>query len=305
MTQKVPIDFLFEGSIPTRADLVVAAQFPRASRKTIARLFSDGVVAIEGKKAKKGDSVPPGSRVTLSALPLSENEKRPVANPTLVVPVLFEDESIIAVNKPANCHCHPIEPGENGTVANFLAAHFPVCLPSSDDPREGGLVHRLDKDTTGVLIAAKSQSVWRRFRDCFRDGVIQKQYLALVSGKVGSNSVEKPILQKGSRAITDDAGLPASTSWEPFEHLPAHTLLRCSSRTGRRHQIRLHLAEKGHPIAGDHLYGGEELKHAATHGQFLHAESMSFPHPITGTTTKIDAPLSEQQNELLEKLRRS
>ena len=304
MKPNAPLEFVYKGAEPTRADLAIATEFPNSSRAKITLLFERRDVVINGKTAQKGDTVLPGSCVTLKSIPASLEDLKPIPNPTLSINVLFEDDSLVVLNKPAGYHCHPMQPGEDNTLANFLAASFPSCQGTSDDIRECGLVHRLDRDTTGVVIAAKTSKTWKDIRNSFKNAHIDKHYLALVSGQVGTGSSTEPISQAGAKAKLDHQGLPASTSWEPIETFSGHTLLRCQSRTGRRHQIRIHLANADHPIVGDPLYGGASLEHPATQGQFLHAESISFPHPTTNAPFQVEAPLSKHQADLLEFLRR-
>ena len=167
---------------------------------------------------------------------------------------------------------------------------------------EAGLVHRLDTFTSGVLIAARNERVWTAMRALFSAKAVEKTYIALVAGQVTSGSCDGPLSRRGSHVCVTQTGLPARTEWQPLERLGGFTLLRCATHHGRRHQVRVHLAHVGHPIAGDAKYGGAALPDLA--GQFLHASTVTFVHPIDNKQLMVRAPLTAAQEALLARLRR-
>jgi 23S rRNA pseudouridine1911/1915/1917 synthase len=180
------------------------------------------------------------------------------------------------IDKPAGVPSQPLRAGELGTIANAIALRFPECAAIGDDPRDGGLVHRLDIGTSGVLVAARTAQTYRALRDAFRAGEVTKHYVAITDGRPVSRDCDAPLAQRGKRVAVDLAdGLAAYTEIAVDRAAPAHALVRCLARTGRMHQIRAHLAHVGAPITGDTLYGGAPL--AGHDGFFLHAASIALP----------------------------
>jgi 23S rRNA pseudouridine1911/1915/1917 synthase len=187
----------------------------------------------------------------------------------------------------------PLRAGELGTAASAIAARFPECAAIGDDPRDGGLVHRLDIGTSGVLVAARTEAAYRALRDAFGGGLVDKQYLAITDGRPVARECDAPLAQRGKRAVVDHGGgLPAYTEFAVQEAGPAHALVRCTARTGRMHQVRAHLAYTGAPITGDELYGGAPL--AGFEGFFLHAARIALPLPGAGGPLVVEAPEPER-----------
>jgi 23S rRNA pseudouridine1911/1915/1917 synthase len=209
--------------------------------------------------------------------------------------LLYVDEAIVAMVKPPGMPTHPLRPGERGTLANALVARHPECAEVSDDPREGGVAHRLDRDTSGVVLAARSRVAWTSLRRAFADGAVAKEYLALVAGQPAAHGrIDAPIVHVGKRARVarsrDLDAQPAATAYEVLAHGHDLSLLRATTSSGRMHQVRVHLMHLGHPIVGDALYGGPPPA-PGTHGHFLHASAITFPHPTTGKRLSLEAPL--------------
>ena len=219
--------------------------------------------------------------------------------------MLYADDHMVVVSKPAGMPSHPLRAGELGTAANGLVARYPACAAIGDDPREAGLVHRLDGGTSGALVCALDRATWERLRAAFTAGAVDKEYLALVEGRPVADGCEAPLTQAGSpggsRAVVDGRGQPASTTWQIAEPLAHHTLLTCRAQTGRMHQVRAHLAHCGTPIAGDVLYGGAPIADLA--GFFLHAASITLPQPTPGQRVEVRAPLPEDRAALLARFR--
>ena len=278
-----------------RVDKALARSYPSAGRRQLAELFDEGAVRVNGKKAKKGDRVAVGDAIELTREPVSGDALRPVADPTVVLEVLVERPDLIAIAKPAGVPSQPLRAGELGTIANGIAARYPECAAIGDDPRDGGLVHRLDIGTSGVLLAARTPEAYRKLRDAFGAGEVDKLYLAITDGRPVARESDEPLAQRGKRAVVDHTdGLVAHTEFTVLAATDTHALVRCHATTGRMHQVRAHLANVGAPITGDALYGGEPLHEndgagsagavSAAEGQrggiddgfFLHASRLAY-----------------------------
>jgi 23S rRNA pseudouridine1911/1915/1917 synthase len=268
----------FTADEPGRIDKALAKAFPGAGRKALAELFDEGAVRVRGKRAKKGDRVAAGDEIEVARAP--SVREAPLPDPSLVLEVLLETPDLVAIAKPVGMPSQPLKPGELGCAANAIAARWPECAHLGDDPRDGGLVHRLDVGTSGVLIAARTADAYRSLRSAFRSGLVHKEYVALCTARPVSRESDAPLAQRGDHVRVDYTdGLAAHTDFAVERASATHSLVRCTARTGRMHQVRAHLAQVGAPIAGDSLYGGEPL--AGTEGFFLHAEKVILPGDIT------------------------
>jgi 23S rRNA pseudouridine1911/1915/1917 synthase len=256
-----------------RADQAIAAELPGRGRAEIARLFERGDVRRAGRRLRKGDSVTAGEILEVAE---SVADRSPPLPEALPLEVIEETAAWVAVAKPPGIPSHPLRGGELGTLANRLVAAYPECALAGEDPREAGLVHRLDAGTSGILVAARSPLAWRDLRDRFSRGEVVKEYLALVGPGAVAGATDVPLGQSGGRAVV---GVPdareARTSWTVVASSATATLLRCLAHTGRMHQIRAHLAHNGFPIAGDSQYGGSPPVLPLIEF-FLHASRVSF-----------------------------
>ncbi len=283
-----------------RIDKAIARRYPGTSRRALTRMFRAGRVRVDGRKASKGDMVTEGAQVELAFEPGGPTAA--VAHDAPDVTIIFEDAAVVTINKPAGMPSHPLTAGETGTAANVIAARFPECTTAADDPREAGLVHRLDTFTSGVLVAARSSNAWQAVRQQFHDRTIAKTYLALVHGNVTEpGSCNEHLSGSGRIVRIVSQGQSATTRWQVTEQLGDYSLLRCTTEHGRRHQVRVHLAHAGHPIVGDELYGGREL--AGLEGHFLHAETITLASPDGGGAVTITAPMPGARAALLASLR--
>ena len=280
-----------------RVDRFVAARLG-ISRHAVWRMLERGVVRIGGKRARKGQRLAAGDRVSTSEAAPRTEDLRPIAEPDLPLTILREDADFVFTAKPPDQPSHPLEAGERGTTANALVARYPECAAASEDPREGGLVHRLDTGTSGVLVAARSRGAWQAARDEFRAGRVGKIYLALVAGSpsLDQGVIDAPLLARGKRSVVDPLGREARTEWQVEERLGEYTLLRLRTSTGRMHQVRAHLGHAELPIVGDTLYGGPAEPNLV--GHFLHAERLTL------RGAEVSAPLPADRAALLARLRK-
>jgi 23S rRNA pseudouridine1911/1915/1917 synthase len=292
------VKLVVEADEEGRIDRFLVRRFPDSSRRLLQDLFADGAVRIGGRVAKKGDRVSAGAEVTLARTPAQGEDLRPLPDPDAAarLRVLHLDEDVVVVDKPPGMPSQPLRPGELGTVANGLAVLHPECGAVSDDPRDGGLVHRLDIGTSGALIAARTRAAWASLRAAFGGGEVAKEYLALVETAPVASGCDLPLAQRGKRAVVDlGEGLPAHTEWEVVAHHGERRLLRCRATTGRMHQIRAHLAQCGAPIVGDELYGGRPFPGLV--GFFLHAALVRFPG--RGGAVTVEAPLPPDRRAVI------
>ncbi len=280
-----------------RVDGAVARAIPGLSVAAARRLVAAGAVRLDGRPARKGDRVRAGQTLEVddarSGAETPEG-RRVTPEAAAALEVLLADADFVAVAKPAGIPSHPLSAGERGTAANALVGRFPECAAASPDPREGGLVHRLDTATSGVLLAARRPDAWRALRRALADPSCEKIYLAEVHGAAGAGESLEPIGRAGRRGARVRVGggrapLAAHTTWELLEPRGQTSLVRVRLSKGRAHQVRAHLAAAGHPIVGDPLYGDGGSAAPET-GLRLHAWAIHFRHPRSGETMSIEAP---------------
>lgn len=284
------MEYKVEAGEHGRVDVFIRRRMSDVGRRWIGALFHGGLVRIDGRKAKKGDPVAVGAVVSVGQLPPKPGSVNVVPDLTSTITVLHEDAHVIVVSKPPGIPSHPLKPGERGTAANAVVARYPECAEVGRDPREAGLAHRLDTGTSGVLLCARDSDTWRALRTAFRDGRVDKAYVALVHGPIDNEgTVMASLAQRGRRVVVDDIdGLPAETSWRVLARNGEHSLVRCEANTGRMHQIRAHLSHIGAPIVGDTLYGGPASSEVI--GHFLHASRLRVVADGAGAIS-VTAPL--------------
>lgn len=251
----------------SRVDRLVADR-SGAGRRGVRGWFAAGLVRIDGRLAAASEVPGPGSVVTVEPPAGSRTE-----GPRLPVRVLVEDGEHVVVSKPAGMHC---EKGHTpGSLAEWLEARYGDLSAVGDRPEEGGLVHRLDHDTSGVVVAALGRAAYRRLRDAFGRGATRKSYLALVEGRVRAPlDVHFPLARRGARmavAGPRDEAIGARTVLEPMAGGPGWSLVLATMSSGAMHQVRVHAAAADHPLFGDALYGGRPLEGCRREGQLLHA----------------------------------
>jgi 23S rRNA pseudouridine1911/1915/1917 synthase len=265
-----------------RLDTFLTQRLKPLSRAETGNLIATGYVVVNGRLAHKGVRLRIGDTVTADSLPLF----RP--NPSVPISVIYADKDLVVMDKPAGIASQAIRHSEYQTAANFLAAHFPETRTASIHPLESGLVHRLDTMTSGLLLAARTPSAYIALRQQFRARVIEKQYLAIVEGRISeAGTVTLALGSTGPhrqrvRVTKVQDGREAVTTYRPTKILPRHTVVQVTIYTGVRHQIRAHLAAIGHPIVGDTQYGTK----GPANRLYLHAEILAFRHPTTGAMSR-------------------
>ena len=278
------------------------------SRRAAHEMLARGMVRVNGRVLRKGETVGGGDTVEIG-----ETSPLPALAPDIDVKVeiLFRDRAMLVVNKPAPMACHPLRPGERGTVMNGVVAAFPEAAAAGDNPREGGLVHRLDNGTSGALLVALESQAFAGLREAIRAGRIRRDYQALVAGNIKESlHIEKSLAhdpRNARRVLTVEAGAagarPAATVVEPIRRFGNFTLVSARPRTGMRHQIRVHLADAGHPIAGDTLYGGPALDALAEGRFWLHLAEIEFRSPVSGPV-RVRSPLPRDLESALKEASR-
>jgi 23S rRNA pseudouridine1911/1915/1917 synthase len=279
------------------------------SRRAARELIAQGRVRVNGRPRGKSELVASSDKVELTG-GLSEVSLDPNSNVTLEI--LFKDAAVLVVNKPAPMPCHPLRPGERGTVMNGVIAQFPGAASVGDNPREGGLIHRLDNGTSGALLVALQPRAFTELRTAIRSGRVQRTYKALIDENLKQSlEINSPIAHRPHSArrmlITTDANAsarPASTRVEPIRPVGRFTLVAVTPRTGMRHQIRVHLAHAGYPIAGDELYGGPPMAALAAGRFWLHLAEIEFRSPASGPV-RVRSPLPRDLEDALAEARRT
>jgi 23S rRNA pseudouridine1911/1915/1917 synthase len=286
---------------PGRLDAVVAEATGR-TRADVQRAIASGDVLVDGIPRPKSHRLAGGERVEADL------------DRGLVVPaepggleVRYEDGHLLVVAKPGGMVTHPTAARRTGTMVNRLLG-MGIPLSSVGGPERPGIVHRLDAGTSGLLVVAKDDDTHRALQILLGRHQVERRYLALVRGRVADPAftVEAPLGRRGARVvIRRSSGVEAATSFEVRELFPSATLLEARPRTGRTHQIRVHLAAIGHPILGDRRYGGggDDASRLGLDRPFLHAGGLSFVHPATGRRVSVDEPLPEDLRPALDRAR--
>lgn len=305
-----------ESEVGHRLDAVVAARLPTLSRSRVSRLIRAGHVTVSGHTRKPGYLTKPGD-VVRTEVPSQE----PVTCQPEPIPlsILYEDQDVIVLNKSPGLVVHPGAGHKGGTLVNALLFHFPGLEGIGDEVRPG-IVHRLDKDTSGTMVVAKNSLAHEGLSRQFKMREVRKVYLALVYGEVEKTAgvIDLPIgrhpKHRKKMSIKSLQSRPTETRWQTKEAFAEVTLLEIDLRTGRTHQVRVHCAAMGHPVVGDATYGNkrkwqkvlfgktvEALKTA--HRQMLHAWQLTFQHPRTGQMMHFESPLPSDMASVLDALR--
>ena len=285
-----------------RIDAVVGGIEAVGSRAEAQRLIEAGRVLVDGTARAKRHLLSEGETLEVRPTPAPLSELVPESVP---MTVRYEDEHLLVVDKPAGIVTHPSAGHPGGTLVHGLLAH---AIAGGSDPTRPGIVHRLDRDTSGLLVVARSERAHRRLQRMLRERQIERVYTALVHGATPpALTIDRPIGRdrrvRTRMAIDPVEGREAVTHMRRLEQLGRMTLLEVRLETGRTHQIRVHLASVAHPVVGDRVYGRRELT-LGLDRQFLHAARLAFPHPETGEPVEVESPLPHDLSLALSRARR-
>jgi len=287
-----------------RLDSYLAGHIPDLTRSAAQRLIESGLVTVDGRTVLKSSKLSGGETVEVM---------RPEPEPAVACPqnipldVVFEDEDVIVVNKPAGLVVHPAPGHPDGTLVNALLYHCGGSLSGVGGALRPGIVHRIDRDTSGLMIAAKNDAAHQLLAAQLQDHTLSRTYEAIVVGgmREDSGTVNAPIgrhpTDRKKMAVIERGGRPAVTHWTVLERFPGYTHIGCRLETGRTHQIRVHMAYIGHPVYGDPVYGAGK---PGLTGQCLHAAGLRFIHPRNGEAIELSCPLDGEFLAVLQKLRR-
>jgi 23S rRNA pseudouridine1911/1915/1917 synthase len=281
-----------------RLDLFVAERQPQLSRTYVKKLITDGHITVNGRAAKASLKLNSGDRLTIRIPPATPN--RPEAE-DIPLNIIYEDKDLLVIDKPAGLTVHPAPGNPSHTLVNAVLAHLPD-LPASDDLMRPGIVHRLDKDTSGLILAAKNRPALNNLSNQFKSRSVVKSYLVLVRGHLSPQKgfIEAPIgrdPKNRKRMAVVDRGRDARTEYNIIKYVGNCSLLEVKPETGRTHQIRVHLAAIGYPVVGDSTYG---VKSDCLSRQFVHAHRLGFKLPSSGQYKEFTSELPPELEQALQ-----
>lgn len=288
-----------------RLDKYLSEQFPEQTRSYLQKLIKDGEVTVNGKNVKTGYQLSKGDEVYIN---IPEPKELDVEPQKMDLDIVYEDEDVILINKTKGMVVHPAPGHTTDTLVNGLLYHCKDNLSGINGVARPGIVHRIDRDTTGILIVCKNDMSHNSIAAQLKEHSINRRYRALVHGnlKEDTGTVEGSIgrhpIDRKKMAINEKNGKPAVTHYTVLERFGNYTLIECKLETGRTHQIRVHMTSIGHPLVGDEVYGPAKCPFKLQ-GQCLHAMVLGFVHPRTGEYMEFSADLPEYFEDLLRKLR--
>ena len=294
-----------EESKNQRLDAFLASSLDGLTRSQAARLIESGEVAVNGETAGKSYKLAGGEDI---AVTLPEPEPVEAVPQDIPLDVVYEDADVIVVNKPSGMVVHPAPGHPDGTLVNALLYHCAGTLSGIGGALRPGIVHRIDRDTSGLIIAAKNDAAHQYLSAQLADHTLARTYECIVVGALREDrgTVDAPIARHPTdrkRMAVVAGGREAVTHWEVIARYPGYTHVRCRLETGRTHQIRVHMAYIGHPILGDTVYGAKKEVPGLT-GQCLHAVGLRFLHPRTHEVVELSCPLPEEFTRMLQKIRK-
>lgn len=287
-----------------RVDVLLSRSIENLTRSAAARLLEEGAVALDGKSVKKNYKTAVGDTFEVT---LPEPEPVEAVPQNIPLDVVYEDDDVIVVNKPVGMVVHPAAGHPDGTLVNALLYHCGNSLSGINGSLRPGIVHRIDRDTSGLIIAAKNDLAHQSLAEQLQDHSLYREYEAVCVGnlKEDSGTVNAPIgrhpVDRKKMAIDRKTGREAVTHWTVLGRYPGYTHIQCRLETGRTHQIRVHMASIGHPLLGDVVYGSKKPVPGLA-GQCLHARRLSFVHPRSGERVTVECPLPDWFTQVLTKL---
>ena len=288
-----------------RLDRFVAQKLEYLTRSHVQKLAESGEILLQGTALKASYKVKAGDEIVVKIPELKEPEILPEEIPLSIV---YEDEDMLVVDKPQGMVVHPATGNYTGTLVNALLAHCGDSLSGINGEKRPGILHRIDKDTSGLLLVAKNDMAHQHLALQIKEHSLTRAYQALVHGKWKTDSGEicLPIgrhpQDRKKMAVTYRNSREAITRYRVLEQLGKYSLVECVLKTGRTHQIRVHMAHLGHPVIGDTVYGVKK-EHFSTNGQLLHAYKVGFIHPRSGAYMEFESPLPDYYKKILEKIR--
>ena len=288
-----------------RIDRFLGSRLEQVSRSYLQKLVKDGAVLVNGKPVKSSYKVENGDRIRLEIPDAVEPE---IEAEPMALDILYEDSDIILINKPKGMVVHPAAGHYSGTLVNGLMAHCKNELSGINGVMRPGIVHRIDMDTTGVLIVCKNDKAHNAIAEQLKVHSITRKYYAIVHGvlKADTGTVNAPIgrhpVDRKKMSINEKNGKEAVTHYRVLRRFRRFTFVECQLETGRTHQIRVHMASIGHPLLGDQVYGPAKVPFSGLHGQTLHAGVLGIIHPSTGEYMEFTAPLPAYFEAVLKKL---
>lgn len=294
-----------EESKNQRLDAFLASSLDGLTRSQATRLIESGEVAVNGRAVGKSYKLAGGEDI---AVTLPEPEPVEAVPQDIPLDVVYEDADVIVVNKPSGMVVHPAPGHPDGTLVNALLYHCAGTLSGVGGALRPGIVHRIDRDTSGLIIAAKNDAAHQYLSAQLADHTLARTYECIVVGKLREDrgTVDAPIARHPTdrkRMAVVAGGREAVTHWEVIARYPGYTHVRCRLETGRTHQIRVHMAYIGHPILGDTVYGAKKEVPGLT-GQCLHAVGLRFLHPRTHEVVELSCPLPDEFTRMLQKIRK-
>lgn len=294
-----------EESKNQRLDAFLASSLDGLTRSQATRLIESGEVAVDGRAVSKSYKLAGGEDI---AVTLPEPEPVEAVPQDIPLDVVYEDADVIVVNKPSGMVVHPAPGHPDGTLVNALLYHCAGTLSGIGGALRPGIVHRIDRDTSGLIIAAKNDAAHQYLSAQLADHTLARTYECIVVGALREDrgTVDAPIARHPTgrkRMAVVAGGREAVTHWEVIARYPGYTHVRCRLETGRTHQIRVHMAYIGHPILGDTVYGAKKEVPGLT-GQCLHAVGLRFLHPRTHEVVELSCPLPEEFTRMLQKIRK-
>ena len=286
-----------------RLDIYISEAYKMLSRTAIKRLLEEEKIHVNGKVEKSSYKVKNGDNIEIE-IPDAKETKLEAQN--IPVPVIYEDKDIIVVNKPKGMVVHPANGNPDGTLVNAIMAMCKGSLSGIGGEIRPGIVHRLDKDTSGLLIVAKNDEAHIKMSKQIQDRKVEKRYIALVRGNVPDDeaTIDMPIARSKidrKKMAVDKNGKEAITHFKVLKRYGNYTLLEIKIDTGRTHQIRVHMSYIGYPVVGDSVYSSGKNEFGVE-GQMLHARYLKFKHPITGKELNLEAPLPEDFEKIIKQL---
>lgn len=290
-----------------RSDKFISENVPELTRSHIKKLFESGMILINDQVKNPSYKLKAGDRIEIE---LPEPKELEAVPQNIPLDIVYEDDDVLIINKPRGMVVHPAAGNEDGTLVNAVMYHCGDKLSAINGVIRPGIVHRIDKDTTGLLAVAKNDKAHLALSDQLKDRSLSRKYFALVHGNIkdDSGTIDAPIARsendRKKMTVTNKNSRDAVTDYTVLERFGKYTLVKCCLRTGRTHQIRVHMRYLGHPIVGDKTYGVKKDEWSLE-GQLLHAGEIGFIHPETGEKMSFTAPMPDDFEKILNILRKN